>query len=290
MNLSAWERSGQYFASATGRIFYHREGEGEPLFLLHGFPASSWDFHKVWPELVTRYQVIACDKLGFGFSDKPADADYRVEAHLERVWALLVHLNIQQVQLLAHDVGNTIAQAWLARQLEGTAPVRLTRVCLLNGGLFPETHHMRPMQRLLLSPIGRWVGRFSNGERFGRSLAAVFGPGTQPSAGELADYWALMSRQQGHHLLHLHIQYIRERRLQRTRWVGALQNSTVPVSLIDGVLDPVSGADMVARFRELLPGRRVTELDCGHFPQLEMPLEVIAALEQHWAAQPASQY
>ena len=39
---------------------------------------------------------------------------------------------------------------------------------------------------------------------------------------------------------------------------------------------------MVARFRELLPGRLVTELACGHFPQVEMPEQVLQALTQHW--------
>lgn len=283
MNLTEWECGGHYFATAEGRLFYRIEGEGEPLLLLHGFPTSSWDFHKIWPDLARQYQVITCDKLGFGFSDKPADGDYGIEAHLQRIWTLLAELGLSHVMLLAHDVGNTITQAWLARQLEGPVPVSLTRVCLLNGGLFPETHRMRPLQRALLSPVGRWLARFSNAQRFGRGLAEVFAPETQPSSAELADYWALMSRQQGHHLLHKHIHYIRERRLQRERWVGALQCTPVPLSLIDGVLDPVSGAHMVARFRQLLPGRRVTELACGHFPHVEMSLQVLAALDQHWA-------
>lgn len=283
MSPDAWEQGGQYFPGADGRQFYRVAGAGEPLLLLHGFPTCSWDFHKVWPVLAQRYYLITLDKLGFGYSDKPAEADYRIEAHLQRLWDLLRHLGLTQVSLLAHDVGNTIAQAWLARQLEGKAPVLLTRVCLLNGGLFPETHHMRPLQRLLLSPVGRWVARFSNAQRFGQGMADVFGPATQPDAEELAHYWALMSRQQGQLLLHKHVHYIRERRQNRARWVGALQNAPVPLSLIDGVLDPVSGAHMVARFRELLPGRRVTELACGHFPQVEMPEQVLAALDQHWA-------
>lgn len=283
MTPDAWQQGGQYFDCAGSRLFYRVAGEGEPLLLLHGFPTCSWDFHKIWPVLAQRYQVMTFDKLGFGFSDKPADADYGIEAHLQRLWALLLHLGVSRVSLLAHDVGNTIAQAWLARQLDGTAPVLLTRVCLMNGGLFPETHRMRPLQRLLLSPLGRWVGRFSNARRFGQGMAEVFGPATQPTADELAGYWALMSRQRGQRLLHKHIRYIRERRQYRERWVGALQNTPVPLSLIDGVLDPVSGAHMVSRFRELLPGRRVTELECGHFPQVEMPAQVLVALEQHWA-------
>lgn len=282
MNLQEWEQGGDFLEVDEGKLFYRVAGEGDPLLLLHGFPTSSWDFHAIWPTLAAQYRVITYDKLGFGFSDKPSVGDYTIDAHLRRTWALLTALGITQVQLLAHDVGNTITQAWLARQLEGSVPVRLTRVCLLNGGLFPETHRMRPLQRLLLSPLGAWVARLSSAKRFGQGMAEVFGPNTQPSPQALVDYWTLMSRQQGQHLLHKHIQYIHERRRQRARWVGALQHTPVPLSLIDGVYDPVSGAHMVARFRELLPGRRVTELACGHFPQVEMPEQVLQALTQHW--------
>lgn len=283
MNLREWEQGGAYLETPEGNLFYRAAGEGQALLLLHGFPTSSWDFQAIWPTLATKYRVITYDKLGFGFSDKPRDGNYAIAAHLKRTWQVLLALGVTEVQLLAHDVGNTITQAWLAAQLAGDVPVRLTRVCLLNGGLFPETHRMRPLQRVLLSPLGALVARLSSARRFGRGVAEVFGPHTQPTAAMLADYWALMSREQGQHLLHKHIQYIRERRRQRERWVGALQQTPVPVSLIDGVYDPVSGAHMVARFRELLPGRQVTELACGHFPQVEMPEQMLLALAQHWA-------
>ena len=283
MNLHEWEQGGDYLELNDGRVFFRVAGEGEPLLLLHGFPTSSWDFQAIWPTLTKRYRVITYDKLGFGFSDKPRQGDYTIGAHLQRTWAVLSALGITKVRILAHDVGNTITQAWLARQLEGPVPVQLTRVCLLNGGLFPEAHRMRPLQRLLLTPLGPWVARLSSAKRFGKGMAEVFGPNTQPTPQELSDYWTLMSRQQGQHLLHKHIQYIRERQRQRTRWVGALQHTLVPLSLIDGIHDTVSGAHMVARFRELLPGRPVTELPCGHFPQVEMPEQVLQALTQHWA-------
>ena len=62
-------------AQTTGKWFkYHNHtvlsnsGEGEPLVLLHGFPTCSWDWHRVWDALVQRYQLIAIDFLGFGFS------------------------------------------------------------------------------------------------------------------------------------------------------------------------------------------------------------------------------
>lgn len=41
------------------------------MLLIHGFPSSSFDYHKVIEELSMYYNVIMVDHLGFGFSDKP---------------------------------------------------------------------------------------------------------------------------------------------------------------------------------------------------------------------------
>jgi pimeloyl-ACP methyl ester carboxylesterase len=81
------------------------------------------------------------------------------------------------------------------------------------------------------------------------------------------------------------IRYMVERRQFRERWVGALQNSNIPLRLIDGLDDPVSGAHMVARYRELIADADVVELEgIGHYPQLEAPEQVLRAFLS-WAGQ-----
>ena len=74
--------------------------------------------------------------------------------------------------------------------------------------------------------------------------------------------------------------YIDERRTHRTRWVNALAHAPVPVAYICGMADPISGAHMAARWRELVPQGSVVELPgVGHYPQCEAPAAVLAALE-----------
>ncbi len=283
-SLAAWHERGQFYDSDAGRLFYVREGQGEPLLMLHGFPTSSWDWHKVIGGLSQHFDCIAPDKLGYGFSDKPVTAEYSVSAHLDRVLQLLSVCGLKRVSVLTHDNGNSLTQEWLARQLESpdALPVQIKQVCFLNGGLFPETHRARFGQRVLLSAFGAAVARVMPKPLFTRGIAEVFGQSTQPSAMELNSYWLMLTLQQGQRLLHRHIRYIRERQQQRERWVGGLINTDVPLFLIDGVQDPVSGGHMVQRFRQLLPGRVAIELDCGHFPQMEMPAEVIAKIREHW--------
>jgi pimeloyl-ACP methyl ester carboxylesterase len=55
--------------------------------------------------------------------------------------------------------------------------------------------------------------------------------------------------------------------------------------LIDGMEDPISGAHMVARFRELVPAAAVVELPgVGHYPQIEAPTAVLEAALRAFAA------
>jgi pimeloyl-ACP methyl ester carboxylesterase len=68
------------------------------------------------------------------------------------------------------------------------------------------------------------------------------------------------------------IHYIPERSQYRERWVGALQNTTIPVRFICGLEDPISGRHMAERYRELVKKPDVVELEgVGHYPQLEAP-------------------
>jgi len=72
--------------------------------------------------------------------------------------------------------------------------------------------------------------------------------------------------------------YMKQRRVNRKRWVGALVDSNVPRKLICGAMDPVSGAHLADRYRELVPNPDVTYLDnVGHYPQLEAPDLVLEA-------------
>lgn len=285
MKLQEWKTQAQYWDFQGHRIAYWQghdwEDESRPvLMLIHGFPTASWDWHRVWQPLSRRYRLLALDMLGFGFSAKPRELDYQISLQADLWQGLARKLGIREGLLLAHDYGDTVAQELLARDLE-RAPdaLHLRAVALLNGGLFPETHRPTLAQRALQSPLGFLVARGMNQARFSRSFAQVFGPNTQPDSVLLSDCWQLLAAGQGSApIAHKLIHYIEQRRQNRTRWVGALQASNVPLRLICGGLDPVSGAHMAARYRALIPQPDIVMLpDVGHYPQLEAADAVLDA-------------
>lgn len=273
--LQQWRERGAMVRLLDHEIFFI--GEGEPdsptLLLIHGFPTSSWDWQQIWPALRQGYRVVAMDMLGFGYSDKPNRRDYTIHRQADFVEALVAHLGLAEFHVLAHDYGVSVAQELLARQNEGKGAGRWLSCCFLNGGLFPEMHRALFTQKLLLSPLGPLANRLFGKAQFDRAFSKVFGQATQPSERELAEFWHLINYKDGKHLFHNLITYIRDRRQHRARWVAALIDTPVPLALINGSTDPVSGAHMVARYREL--GCRLDYLaqlpEIGHYPQVEAP-------------------
>ena len=111
------------------------------------------------------------------------------------------------------------------------------------------------------------------------SLAAVFGPDTQPKADEQDAFWDLIDFNDGRRVMPGLLQYLKERRRNRDRWVDALAGSPVPLMFIDGLLDPVSGAGMAEGWRRMVPQGELVELaGIGHYPQIEDPEEGVISL------------
>jgi len=141
ITLEEWKRGGRWFAYGRHRIFYRTEGDGPPLLCLHGFPTSSWDWHRIWAPLVKSSRVVAPDMLGFGFSSKPADTAYTIAGQTDLIEALMRELGIDAAHLLLHDYGTLVAQELLARQLRGTgqAPGAV--------GVLPQRHRVSRSSR-----------------------------------------------------------------------------------------------------------------------------------------------
>jgi pimeloyl-ACP methyl ester carboxylesterase len=276
--LADWQRAGTRLQLAGWRVFTRTQAAvgKPPLLLIHGYPTASYDWHRVWDALAQRYSLYALDLLGFGLSEKPLDADYPIALQADLCQALLEHHGVVSSHVLAHDYGDTVAQELLAREREGR--VRLDSVCFLNGGLFPETHRARPVQKLLALPVlGPLLARRMTYARFESTMLAISGR-RPPARDELEDLWRLIEREQGRAALARLIGYMAQRRRNRPRWVGALTESTVPRRLVCGAVDPVSGAHLAARYRELVPDADVVVLDgVGHYPQLEEHQRVLDA-------------
>ena len=247
--------------------------------LLHGFPSSSHDWAKVAPALAERFELLALDFLGFGASDKPPDYAYSLGEQADVVEAVWEMEGVIATTVVAHDYAVSVTQELLARRAEGTLSTEIERVHFLNGGLYPDVHRPQPIQIVLLDPEqGPQISANLNEELFVAGLAPTFAPDYDLTA-DAVGLWRSLCRDDGYKNLHLLIRYMTDRKRNEARWVGALERTDVPLAFVWGMLDPVSGAHMAQRIRERLPNAPFTALeDVGHWPPLEAPARVAAAI------------
>lgn len=284
MTFQEWHERGKYFRyRKVHQIFYQEAGTGPVLVLLHGFPTASWDWHKVWPLLTAHYRVLAFDFIGFGFSDKPRQYDYSLMDQADLTEAFLQAKGINAYHVLAHDYGDTVAQELLARHYErnhgeaGTEPVLLS-LCMLNGGIFPGTHHPRPIQEALASPLGFLLTPFLSKAKLRKNFKAIFGPETQATAQEVDEFYQLIQHQNGKYLFHRLIRYMKERETHEGRWGAATCLGQLPQRLINGGFDPISGRHVADYYDNVVTDPDVVVLEnIGHYPQTEAPEAVVAA-------------
>ena len=289
--LERWKAAGQYFDYLGFEVFYRNEGSGPPLLLIHGYPFNTWDWAPIWPTLTERFAVIAPDMLGMGFSDKPRTYEYSVPDHADMHEALLAHLGVTACHILAHDIGDSVGQEMLARHEFGQqsyGSLRIESVTWLNGGMFNETYRPRLMQKVLSrTPLGDLASHSPNvllSQRvLERTINELFGPHTQPSPRMHELFNQILDYNDGKRVTHKVGRFVNDRYLYRNRWVRAMRQTKVPMRFIDGPADPNSGRHMADRYRQLIPNPDVVMLDdgIGHWPQIEAPEAVLAALLEH---------
>jgi pimeloyl-ACP methyl ester carboxylesterase len=118
-------------------VFYREAGpeDGPVVLLLHGFPASSFQFRELIPRLADQYRVIAPDLPGFGFTTVPVERDYRYtfDSLAETINSFTEALALSSYALYIFDFG-----APTGLRLAVAHPERVTAIVSQNGNAYEE--------------------------------------------------------------------------------------------------------------------------------------------------------
>jgi pimeloyl-ACP methyl ester carboxylesterase len=243
-------------------LAFDREGEGEPLLLLHGTGSSRGVWKPVIPLLAREREVVALDLPGHGASPLIAGVEPTPIGYAPVVSATLEHLGFERVDVAGNSMGG-----WTALELAKAGRARSV-VALGPAGLWPRhsplsaratlwlLHHAPPPPaRLLHSRIGRRV-----------LLSRIYGRPERVSPEEALEAAAVMrsTRGFGEHL----------RETTHNRFTGG-QGIDVPVTIVYGERERL--VPRRARHGDQLPKhtRWVTLPGCGHVPTWDDP-ELVA--------------
>lgn len=137
MNHETWSRRQDSTAvSVDGHVLdvaYYEDGtsnEGPPVVFLHGIPTWSFLWRDVAPALADERRVVAPDLLGYGNSATHDGFDRSIRAQEAMLDELLDHLDVDAVDLVAHDIGGGVALRYAVHEPDAVRQMVLSNaVC-----------------------------------------------------------------------------------------------------------------------------------------------------------------
>lgn len=172
------------FVTVDGvRVHYIERGQGDPVVLLHGNVVSSQDFvaSGLIDRLAKRYRVIAFDRPGFGYTERPRSRLWTAEAQAALLHKAFSELGIEAPIVVGHSWGTLVA---LALALNKDA--RVQRLVLLSGYYFPTARLDAVLASPPAIPVVGDVMRYTVSAVFarlllGRTVKAMFSPQPVPT-------------------------------------------------------------------------------------------------------------
>lgn len=179
-NLPDYDFEPHYLQVGDTRMHYVDEGQGEELILcLHGEPTWCYLYRKMIPPLSRRYRVLAPDMIGFGRSDKYAEAEaYSFHMHYDKLLSLIAQLDLRNITLICQDWGGLLGLTIAANHAD-----RFSRLVILNTFLPTGEEELSPafMQWRAFSrkvgnrmQVGRLISQTINGYELSAEIIAAY--------------------------------------------------------------------------------------------------------------------
>jgi pimeloyl-ACP methyl ester carboxylesterase len=261
------------------RLAYRETGspDGEPVVLVHGYPANHRSWRYQIPVLGQTHRVLAIDLIGWGDSERPHSLAFDYDTEVARLGRALDALGLGQVSLFGHDYGGFLSLGFAQRH-----PQRVQRLAILNSraqgtfvprwyatfglvGLLGRTPGLRRLAaRLPLEAINR------------RGMAALIRDGILDAA-LLDNYVSWMGDRHGARwLLHFFADYSVRRRPELR---DGLPRICCPTAVIWGRKDAYLSTAIAEELSRNIPRAELTMLDdAGHFVMEQRPAAVNDAL------------
>jgi len=239
-------------------VHYRAQGQGPAVVLLHGYGGSMQHWASVAPRLALQHRVISIDLKGFGWTSRP-DGDYSPAAEAQLVWHVLDRLGIEDVAIVGHSWGSSVAVAMALAQ-----PNRTRRVALYSAYLYDDQvpsffrwAQLPGIGEMLFglfykqriedrAPLAYYDERWVTQDRIDRVETELERPGTTAAALAVA---------RGHHFRDLH---------------HALRGFAKPMLLLWCSEDQVTPIRYGQRLvKEVANAELKTYARCGHFPMVE---------------------
>ena len=273
-----------------------RASNGKAVLLLHGKNFSGFYWESTIEFLAQRgYRVIAPDQLGFGASSRP-DIHYSFHQMAQNTKALLEHLGIQQVDVIAHSMGGMLGVRFTL-----LFPKTVEKLVLENPiGLedYRKLVPYIPLQQQFAAELSQTYEKMRDYQKtyypgawkleyevYVQDQASVLGTGEYPR-----DAWSSALTYQM--IYEQPVVYeIGEISRPTLLIIGQDDHTVVGKNRLPPALQSVAGqyAGLGRKTHAAIMGSTLVEIpNCGHIPHIQKPEEFRNALVTFFAAEPSS--
>ncbi len=182
--------TGKFITVDGVRLHYFSKGQGPTVVLLHGNGVIAQDFlHSgLFDQLAENHRVIAFDRPGFGYSERPRTTVWTPAAQARLMAAALEQLGVQQAVVLAHSWATLVAISMGLQQ-----PQLVSGLVLASGYYYPSvrldvlsaTPAIPLIGDLLSYTLSPLIGRLM----WPAAVKLAFTPAAVPSSFELMSPW-----------------------------------------------------------------------------------------------------
>jgi pimeloyl-ACP methyl ester carboxylesterase len=257
------------------------------VLLLHGFPTSSFQYRELIPRLALRYRVVAPDFPGFGFTEVPAQRNYKYsfDALSRTILAFTDALQLKRYALYVFDYG-----APTGFRLAMARPERIIAIVSQNGNAYEEGlgEAWSPIRKYWAEPTAenRDVIRKNiltlEGTRWQYTYGVADPDSVSPESYTLDA--TLLERPGNKDIqLDLFLDYANNVKLY-PKFQEYFRKSKPPLLAIWGKNDPFFIPSGATAFQKDLPNAKVQFLDTGHFALETHVVEIAAAINEFFDA------
>ncbi len=259
------ELPAQYIDLCSGRFAFTEagaeSGAGAAVILLHGWMCNRGFWAATVRALADDFHVFALDCRGHGESARPARG-YTIADLASDVHDFVMHKRLGPVTVIGHSMGGMVAQ-----QLAVAYPGAMQALGLIT------TVAADPDHQLISQKIIRDCEHVGFAAAFDRHFPGWFGPAADRRVVAWVKAQMLLTDPA------VAVQLARDYRAFDLR--DRLAQINVPTLVVAGSDDQSAAPVQSAALADLIPGARLTTLaPIGHFPMLETPDELAAALNE----------
>ncbi len=258
----------------SGKISILSAGEGKAVICIHGLGATKGSFLPTVAALSDQFRVISLDLPGFGDSTKPILAPYHPPFFARAVVDLMKAMGLRRAHMIGNSMGGRVALELGLRHAD-----RVGRIVLLAPSLaWRRERPWAPLVRLLRPELGLLqITPRPVVEQVVRRM--IPGAGTSWVQAGVDEFLRAYLTPRGRMAFYAAARqiYLEEPHGAKGFWTR-LQKMEPETLFVWGKRDTLVPVGFAAHVKQALPSALHLELDCGHVPQLERPVETHGAI------------